>query len=135
MKTHFLKLGGYMACSGWKTTLLTSIFFLLTSVLFSPHGTTLMAFADVSRFGFPPPNGLPSIISKRAMWQRFQLQLLLSCHQWQRKHFFSHRHLHYRRRRRAKPLGGRQSFKVLIRCVALGDIVLKAIISGMTAWP
>jgi hypothetical protein len=51
------------------------------------------------------------------------------------KHIFSHRHLPYRRWRSAKPLGGRQSFKVLIRCVALGDIVLKAIISGMTAWP
>ncbi len=48
--------------SGWKTTLLTSVFFLLTSIFLLPHGTTLMTFAtfadvdaDFSRVGFPPP--------------------------------------------------------------------------------
>jgi hypothetical protein len=30
-----------------KTTLLASLFFLLTSVFLSPHGTMLTAFADV----------------------------------------------------------------------------------------
>jgi len=33
--------------SGWKTTKLKSVFFLLTSVFLLPHGTTLTAFADV----------------------------------------------------------------------------------------
>ena len=34
-------------CSVWKTTHLTSVFFLSTSVFLLPHGTTLMAFADI----------------------------------------------------------------------------------------
>jgi hypothetical protein len=39
---------GYKADRGWKTTLLTSVFLLPTSVNSVPHGTMLMAdFADV----------------------------------------------------------------------------------------
>ena len=34
-------------CSGWKTSLLTSVFLLLTSVFLLPHGTMLTAYADV----------------------------------------------------------------------------------------
>ncbi len=34
---------GYITCSGWKTTLLTSVFFILASV-FLPHGTMLTGF-------------------------------------------------------------------------------------------
>ncbi len=51
--------------SGWKTTLLTSVFFVQTSAFlaFSPHGTMLTAlirmFADVRWVGFLPPRQSP----------------------------------------------------------------------------
>ncbi len=51
--------------SVWKNPLLTSVFFLLTSVFLTPHGTMLMAFADVdanvSRVGSPNPLKIISI--------------------------------------------------------------------------
>jgi hypothetical protein len=49
--------------SGWKTTLLTSVFFLLTFVFLSPHGSALMAFADVDVDSCypPPPSHSPTL--------------------------------------------------------------------------
>jgi hypothetical protein len=47
---NFLKPETKKTFSGWKTTILTSVFLSPTSVknaLGAPHGTTLMDFADV----------------------------------------------------------------------------------------